>query len=103
MAMTYAETAIPEASVPRAASPLLQHLLDIYAGETSKTATVWGCFAPADFAFRIHPKSSTVQEVMKHQLLSERRFFAEFLGFSEPPPAEVAPKEETPGAYRRRL
>jgi uncharacterized damage-inducible protein DinB len=103
MAMTYAETAIPESSVPRAEAPVFQHLLDIYAGETSKVATVWGCFAPEDFPFRIHPRSGTVQEVMKHQLLSERRFFGEFLGSPEPPPAEVVPPEETPGAYRRRL
>jgi uncharacterized damage-inducible protein DinB len=64
---------------------------------------VWSCFAPADLAFRIHPRSGTVQEVMKHQLLSERRFFGEFLGSPEPPPAEVPPKEASPGAFRRRL
>src|SRR5450631_3864769 len=84
MAMTYAATAIPEAAVPRAAHPVFQHLLDIYAGETSKVDTVWECFADADLAYRIHPKSSTVQDVMKHQLLSERRFFGEFLGSTEP-------------------
>ena len=66
-------------------------------------ATVWASFGPEEFAFRIHPRSSTVQEVMKHQLLSERRFFGEFLGSPEPAPAEVLPKEETPAAYRRRL
>jgi len=103
MAMTYPETAIPDAAVPRAGAPIFQHLLDTYAGETSKVATVWGCFATEDLAFRIHPKSSTVQEVLKHQLLSERRFFAEFLGLPEPPPADVLPKEATPAAYRRRL
>jgi uncharacterized damage-inducible protein DinB len=103
MAMTYRETAIPDSAVPRASSPLLQHLLEIYAGETNKVATVWASFTPADLAFRIHPRSSTVQEVMKHQLLSERRFFGEFLGSPEPPPAEVSPKEETPDAFRHRL
>jgi len=103
MAMTYAETPIPDAAVPRAASPLFQHLLDTYAGETNKVATVWACFAPADLPFRVHPRSSSVQEVMKHQLLSERRFFGEFLGSPEPPPAEVPPKEESPEAFRRRL
>jgi len=103
MAMSYAETAIPDSSVPRAQAPLFQHLLDTYAGETSKVATVWAGFAPEDLAFRIHPKSSTVQEILKHQLLSERRFFGEFLGFPEPPPAEVPPKDATPEAWRRRL
>ena len=103
MAMSYADTAIPDAEVPRAAAPLFQHLLDIYAGEISKVATVWGCFAPGDLPFRIHPRSSTVQEVMKHQLLSERRFFGEFLGLPEPPPAEVVPAEATVAAFRARL
>ena len=103
MAMIYVETAIPDTSVPRASAPIFQHLLDIYAGETSKVATVWALFGPEDFAFRIHPRSSTVQEVMKHQLLSERRFFGEFLGSPEPAPADVLPKEETPAAYRRRM
>jgi uncharacterized damage-inducible protein DinB len=103
MAMTYAETEIPEASVPRAAAPIFQHLLEIYAGEISKVATVWGCFAEDDLAFRIHPKSSTVQEIFKHQLLSERRFFAEFLGLPEPEPADVLPKEASAVAFRRRL
>src|SRR5688500_16319605 len=103
MAMIYPETAIPDRSVPRASAPLFQHLLDIYAGETSKLATVWASFGPEEFAFRIHPRSSSVQEVMKHQLLSERRFFGEFLGSPEPAPGEVLPKEETPAAYRRRM
>jgi uncharacterized damage-inducible protein DinB len=103
MAMIYPETAIPDPSVPRASAPLFQHLLDIYAGETSKVATVWASFGPEEFAFRIHPRSSSVQEVMKHQLLSERRFFGEFLGSPEPAPGDVLPKEETPVAYRHRM
>ena len=70
MAMTYAATAIPDSAVPRASAPAFQHLLDIYAGEISKVDAVWGCFADADLPWRIHPKSYTVQEVMKHQLLS---------------------------------
>lgn len=103
MAMSYASTAIPESAVPRAASPLFQHLLDIYAGEISKVDTVWACFADADLPYKVHPKSYTTQEVMKHQLLSERRFFAEFLGSTEPAPADVPPREATVAAHRRRL
>jgi uncharacterized damage-inducible protein DinB len=101
--MTYPEHLLPEAAVPRAGSPLFQHLVDIYAGEINKVATVWACFTPADMAFRVHPRSGSVQEVLKHQLLSERRFFGEFLGSAEPPPGEVTPQEATPEAYRRRL
>jgi uncharacterized damage-inducible protein DinB len=103
MAMSYAVTAIPESSVPRASAPIFQHLLDTYAGEINKVATVWSCFAPEDLAFRVHPRSGAVKDVLKHQLLSERRFFAEFLGFPEPPPEELLPKEETPDAFGRRL
>ena len=103
MAMTYADTAIPESSLPRASAPIFQHLLETYAGEINKVATVWSCFAAEDLPFRIHPRSSTVQEVMKHQLLSERRFFAEFLGLPEPAPGDVLPREISVAALRGRL
>lgn len=36
MPMTYAFSAIPDASVPPASSPILQHLLETYASETNK-------------------------------------------------------------------
>ncbi len=42
-------------------------------------------------------------EIFKHQLLSERRFFGEFLGFPEPPAAQVLPAGETVKAYQDRL
>jgi uncharacterized damage-inducible protein DinB len=103
MAMTYPSAAIPESAIPRASAPIFQHLLDTYASETNKVSSVWSSFEPADLAFRIHPRSSSVGEILKHQLLSERRFFGEFLGSPEPPPADVPPREETPQAYRERL
>jgi uncharacterized damage-inducible protein DinB len=103
MAMTYSAPAIAEAQVPRAGAPVFQHLVDIYAGEINKVSTVWALFGTADLAFRPHSRSSSVQEVMKHELLSARRFFGEFLGSPEPPPAEVLPREETGDAYRRRM
>jgi uncharacterized damage-inducible protein DinB len=101
MAMTYALTSIAEA--PRAASPLFQHLVDTYASEINKVASVWACFGPADMPWRPHPRSTAVGEVMKHELLSSRRFFAEFLGSPEPVAAEVPPAEVTPDAFRKRL
>jgi uncharacterized damage-inducible protein DinB len=103
MAMSYPSSAIPDSVVPRASAPIFQHLLDTYASETNKVATLWSSFAPEDLAYRIHPRSGTVKDILKHQLLSERRFFAEFLGFPEPPPAALLPKEETPAAFRLRL
>ena len=101
MAMTYPFTSITE--VPRAATPLFQHLLDTYASEINKVASVWSGFGMSDLAWRPHPKSMTVQEVMKHELLSSRRFFADFLGSAEPAPKDVPPPEATPEAFRARL
>ena len=91
--MEYDRIDIPEQAVPRAISPAFQHLVDTYASETNKTASVWRMFAKSDLTWRPHPHSSTVEEIMKHQLLSERRFFAEFLGSAEPPGSEVLPAQ----------
>ncbi|MCC6538080.1 MAG: hypothetical protein IT162_11045 [Bryobacterales bacterium] len=100
--MTYESSAIQ--SVPRAAaSPLLQHALDTYASETNKVVSVWTQFTDADLDFRPHERSMTVRETMRHQLLSERRFFAEFLGSPEPPAAEVLPAEDTVAACTARF
>jgi uncharacterized damage-inducible protein DinB len=103
MPMTYAYTAIEDSAVPRAASPAFQHMLDTYASETNKVASVWREFSADDLAFRPHPRSAAVQDIFKHQLLSERRFFGEFLGLPEPPAAEVLPPRQTPGDYAKRL
>jgi hypothetical protein len=89
--MHYPDVAIPDDRIPRAAAPILQHVLDTYASETNKVAAVWRGFVDADLAFRPHSRSSTVGDILKHQLLSERRFFAEFLGSPEPPAADVVP------------
>jgi len=101
--MKYAHSVIPEASVPPAASAEFQHLLDTYASEINKVASVWSAFSTADVDYRPHPRSSTVGELFKHQLLSERRFVAEFLGTPEPPPSEVLPAIMTPEACTTRL
>ena len=85
--MQYAAIAIPRAAL----NPLFQHILDTYASESNKVVSTWRAFTDADLAFRPHPRSSTVAEILKHQLLSERRFFGEFLGTPEPPAAEVLP------------
>lgn len=103
MAMQYEYTAIPEAEVPRASAALFQHLLDTYASETSKVVSVWRCFGAEDMNFKPAERSASVLDIMKHQLLSERRFFAEFIGLpGEPEPAAVLPAELTPLAFCRR-
>ncbi len=99
--MSYDYIAIPDTEVPRAADPLFQHVLDTYASETNKVITVWRGFAQEDLGFRPHPKSSTVADILKHQLLSERRFFGEFVGTPEPPAAEVLPQTQEVNSYIR--
>ena len=91
MPMRYSFRGISDSSVPRARVALLQHALDTYASETNKVGSVWSCFADTDLPYRPHPKSSTVGDVLRHQLLSERRFFGEFLGCPEPAAELVLP------------
>jgi uncharacterized damage-inducible protein DinB len=94
---------IAESEIPPAANPLLQHALDTYASEINKTASVFRQFAAADFPFRPHARSMTVLEIFRHQLLSERRFFGEFLGSAEPELSGLFPAEEKPQAFAVQL
>ena len=101
--MNYDHTEIVDSEVPQASSRIFQHLLKTYASEANKLNSVWLEFEPDDLSFRPHPRSSSVSEIMEHELLSERRFFAEFLGLPEPPAAEVLPGSRTPPAYAARM
>jgi uncharacterized damage-inducible protein DinB len=91
MPMQYEHTEIPDSAVPAAAFPFARHMLETYVSETNKVVSVWRGFADADLDYRPHAASSAVGEILKHQLLSERRFFAEFLGLEEPAAATVVP------------
>jgi uncharacterized damage-inducible protein DinB len=101
--MVYEHCAIPDTAVPQAVDPTFQHVLDIYSGETNKVASTWLEFSDGDLDYKPHAKSSTVAEILKHQLLSERRFFGEFLGTSEPPAGDVLPAELTVHACTHRV
>ena len=101
--MIYDRVDISSEAVPLAREPIFQHMVDAYAGETNKTASTWRAFHDDDLSFRPHLKSSTVEEIMKHQLLSERRFFAEFLGAPEMQAAAVLPSEFSVSTLSRRL
>lgn len=101
--MTYPYEGISQSVVPQATLGILQHLIDTYVSETNKTAATWVSFAVEDLPYRPHPKSSTVEEILRHQLLSERRFFGEFIGAPEPPASEVLPANPSPEVYARRL
>ena len=101
--MHYEHTAIPAERVPKATHAIFQHALETYASETNKVISVWRSFGDQDLDFRPHPRSSAVADVLKHQLLSERRFFAEFLGAPEPEPAGILPDQRSIDAYSRRM
>lgn len=103
MAMTYALTAIQEAEIPVARERTWQHLLDTYASETNKVVSVWSAFNGVNLAWKPHERSSAIGDVFRHQLLSERRFFGEFLGAPEPPASEVLPPDITVEACTQRF
>lgn len=93
--MRYEFTAIEQNAIPPMRVQSLQYALDTYASETNKVVSTWREFADGDLNFRPHPKSSTVEDILKHQLLSERRFFGEFLGTPEPAAGQVLPASMT--------
>ncbi|MBK7928083.1 MAG: hypothetical protein IPJ98_11525 [Bryobacterales bacterium] len=103
MPMTYPHAAIQDAEIPRAREQMMQHALDTYASETNRVYSVWTSFAAEHLDFRPHSKSSSVAEIMRHQLFSERRFFGEFLGAPEAPAADVMPREPTAEEFAQRL
>ncbi len=95
--------AIADSEVPRARNPLLQHMIDVYGSETNKVISVWQAFDDTDLAYRPHERSGSVEAIFKHQLLSERRFFGEFLALPEPPASEVLPPGGRVRPYAERL
>ena len=111
--MHYEYTAIPDADVPPAADPASGHLLATYASETNKTAAVWRAVPDDRLDFRPHERVNPIRAILVHQLLSERRFFAQFVGTAEPPAEELLPPGDRPavaayieryvGLCRRRL
>ena len=101
--MSYAWTAIPDSRIPKADNPLFQHLLDTYVSESNKVASTWKHFTDVDLLYKPHPRSSAVGDILRHQLLSERRFFGEFLGTPEPAPDKVLPEPFTVESANSRL
>jgi uncharacterized damage-inducible protein DinB len=94
--MHYDFIAIAEADVPQAADPVFQHLLTTYSSEANKTVSVWRA-APDDLLdFKPHEKTNPIRTILVHQLLSERRFFAQFVGTEEPAVEELLPAGEKP-------
>jgi len=96
--MQYDYIAIPDAEVPTTADPLFQHLATIYASETNKTVSVWRAVPEDLLEFKPHEKTNTIRAILAHQILSERRFFAQFVGFVEPPVDSLLPPGDAPKA-----
>lgn len=107
--MVYESTAIQDSEIPRAVEPAFQHVVSTYVSEANKTVSMWRA-VPADLLeYRPHEKTNTIRMILIHQLLSERRFFAQFVGTEEPaveellPPAVQAYIDKYVWQVRRRL
>ncbi|HEX6985109.1 MAG TPA: DinB family protein [Planctomycetaceae bacterium] len=102
--MKYDYVAIPDAEVPTAIDPTFQHVITTYASESNKTASLWRAIPQSLLDYKPHEKVNTVRTILVHQLLSERRFFAQFVGTDEPPAEELLPEGDKPpvGEYVER-
>src|SRR4051794_30320636 len=94
--MNYDYVAIPDAEVPPAVEPVFQHVVTTYASEVNKTASVWRAVPDDLLDFKPHDKTNPIRTILVHQLLSERRFFAQFAGLDEPAVEELLPPGEKP-------
>ena len=101
--MEYENIAIKDTEVPLASSRIFQHLVKTYASEANKLNSVWREFTTEDLSFKPHPRSSSVGQIIEHELLSERRFFGEFMGLPEVPANEVLPSDRNPQALAARM
>ncbi len=99
--MRYEYTAIHDSEIPQAAEPVFQHAITTYVSEANKTAGMWRAVPDGLLDFRPHEKVNTIRMILVHQLLSERRFFAQFVGTDEPAVEDVLPAGDLPagGAY----
>src|SRR5215471_2808306 len=103
--MRYDFIAIPDADVPQAVDPIFQHVVTTYASQANKTASVWRAVPDHLLDFKPHDKTNPIRTILVHQLLSERRVFAQFVGTEEPPVEELLPAGDKPtvSAYLDKL
>lgn len=94
--MHYEFTAIADAAIPVAIEPVFQHLIATYASECNKTASMWRAVPDACLDFRPLDKLNSIRTIFNHQLLSERRFFGQFVGTDEPPVKDLLPTGDAP-------
>jgi hypothetical protein len=98
--MPYDFTAIPDPGVPQAVEPISQHVLTTYASEANKIVRVWRAVPDHLLDFKPHEMTNSIRTVLVHQLLSEGRFFAQFVGTEEPPVDELLPGGDKPVVER---
>ena len=94
--MNYDFIAIPDADVPQAVEPVFQHVVTTYATEANKTVSMWRAVPDSLLDFKPHEKTNPIRTILVHQLLSERRFFAMFVGTEEPSVEELLPSGDKP-------
>src|SRR5207245_1738503 len=64
----------------------------------NKTASLWRAIPDDRLDFRQHEKVNSIRTILTHQILSERRFFAQFVGTTEPAVEELLPSGDAPPA-----
>jgi uncharacterized damage-inducible protein DinB len=94
--MHYDYSAIADGEVPQAAEPVFQHVIVTYVSEVNKTVSVWRAVPDALLDFKPHAQVNAIRLIFGHQLLSERRFFAEFAGLDEPAVEQLLPPGDKP-------
>ena len=94
--MHYDFTAIADDEIPRAVEPVFQHIVTTYVSEANKTVGMWRGVPDNLLEYRPHEKTNTIRMILAHQLLSERRFFAQFVGTDEPAVDELLPPGDAP-------
>jgi hypothetical protein len=99
--MHYDFVAIPDAEIPKAVEPVFQHVAITYASEANKTVSMWRSVPDDLLDFKPHEKTNPIRTILVHQLLSERRFFGQFVGTEEPPVEELLPSGEGANLYRQ--
>jgi uncharacterized damage-inducible protein DinB len=97
--MHYDFIAIPEEEVPAAADATFQHVVTTYVSEANKTVGMWRAVPDAVLDFKPHEKTNSIRTILIHQILSERRFFAQFVGTEEPAVEELLPSGKAPGTH----
>ena len=68
----------------------------LYVSEVNKTVSMWRAVPDELLDFKPHEKTNSIRTILVHQLLSERRFFAEFAGLDEPPVEDLLPVGDNP-------